>query len=94
MTEMRIALLALGLIASTLSLSAEAKEETPDTLKQAMDEGFKIVGVVGQGLGNQDHVIYLQRDKHLIVCGFRFVLTEQGFDQTKSGNIGVCTGLK
>jgi hypothetical protein len=39
-------------------------------------------------------VLYLQKDGRLIICGFRAVLTKAGFDGEKSGQLGLCTGLK
>lgn len=83
------------LLAAMLSLgTAPVLAETPDSVKEAVEQGFAVVGVVGQGEGGQDHVIYLQQDKRLIICGFRVVVTTHGFDGTQSGQMGPCTGLK
>jgi hypothetical protein len=68
--------------------------ELPNTLKEAASQGFEVVAVVGQNASNQDHVIYLKKGSQLLICGFRVVLTERGFDAEKSGNIGVCTGFQ
>jgi hypothetical protein len=87
--------IATVLLASLLLLAAApVPSETPSSLKEAVEQGFTVVGVVGQGASGEDHVIYLQQDKRLIICGFRVVLLDQGFDGAKSGQMGQCTGLK
>ena len=85
---------AMALLMMCAALPAFAEGDNPSTLKEAVDQGFMVVTVVGQGTGNQDHVIYLQKDRRLVICGFRHVLRHEGFDEGQSGQMGVCTGLK
>jgi hypothetical protein len=63
-------------------------------MNQALKQGYEVVAAVGQNADGRDHVVYLKKDGQLIVCGYRFVLTDKGFDADKSGNLGVCTGFK
>ncbi len=90
---MRTAALPLGLLLAFLAAPTGAETATPDSLKEAVDQGYKVVGVIGQGTNGQDHVVYLQKDNRLILCGFRVVLAQGGFHPEKSGQLGLCTGL-
>jgi hypothetical protein len=90
----RLALPLAGLLAlAALPVRAQAPA-IPDVLIDAVRQGYDIVAVVGQGAGARDHVIYLKKDRDLLVCGFRFVLTDDGFDPKQSRPLGVCTPFR
>jgi hypothetical protein len=83
-----------ALLALCVAPAAAQASKDPSDFNDAVHQGYEVVSVVGQGDRNQDHVIYMKKAGHLIVCGFRFVLTDNGFDERKSRTLGVCTGFQ
>jgi 2-methylcitrate dehydratase PrpD len=90
---MKTGLVAVAAVLAASSALAQTAA-VPNTLKEAVAQGYEVVGAVGQNASNQDHVVYLKKGAQLVVCGFRFVLTDRGFDPEKSGNLGVCTNFQ